>query len=53
MHTLRFPCDLDAKSRGTLVSYLGSGFNVAERYVPTLGKLATGSISASVLMKLY
>ena len=39
MHTLRLPCDLDAKSRGTLVSYLGSGFNVAESYVPTLGQL--------------
>ena len=38
MHTLRLPCDLDAKSRGTLVSYLGSGFNVAEPYVPTLGQ---------------
>ena len=37
MHSLNLPCDLDTKSRSTLVSYLGSGFDLSEDYVPTLG----------------
>ena len=39
MHTLSLPSELDAKARTTLVSYLGSGFNLSEDYLPTLGKV--------------
>ena len=38
MHSIHLPNDLDAKSRGTLVSYLGSGFKLQDDYVPTLGQ---------------
>ena len=37
MHCIHLPNDLDAKSRGNLLSYLGSGFKVNDDYVPTLG----------------
>ena len=38
MHSIHLPNDLDAKSRGTLLSYLGSGSKLQDDYVPTLGQ---------------
>ena len=37
MHTISLPSELDAKARTTVVSYLGSGFNLSQDYVLTLG----------------
>ena len=38
MHTLSLPSELDSKARTTLISYLGSGFNLTEDFLPTLGE---------------
>ena len=39
MHSINLPSDLDAKSRTTIMSYLGSGFDIADHHIPTLGWL--------------